>query len=103
MKLPKSDLTRLQTLVDTLTAARLDVEDALARYNLALAEADVFRSEIADQFQNEYDDKSEKWQESDAGSAASDLIDEWSNVDFEMVEFQLDHPERLLDLPTETE
>lgn len=65
---------RLENLIQTP-----DVEI----YNALAVEINAFLVEVTERFQSEYDDKSEKWQDSEIGDNASSLIDEWSNLTLE--------------------
>src|SRR5262245_24322994 len=76
-----------------LDAARGRVEDALAHYNQMLREADAWRDEIVQDWQAEWDDKSERWQESDAGQEARSQIDDLENMDLD--ELELDLPQEV--------
>lgn len=69
------------------------VEDAMSEYNGALSDARDFIDEKHTAFEDEYGEKSEKWQEGDRGSAARDWIDSFESVDLEDAE--LDAPDSL--------
>lgn len=69
------------------------VGQALADHKLALEEAKEFCEDIANDVQNYFDDKSEKWQEGDRGSAVQAMADEWSGVDLDQDE--MDEPDRV--------
>jgi uncharacterized coiled-coil DUF342 family protein len=87
---------KLTAKADELLAAR-DVLNAKAQeiveeynnlvqeYNQLVGEANSFRSGIAERWQGEYDDKSEKWQESDDAGAAQELIDAWEGFEIEVI------------------
>lgn len=72
------------------------VDEAVSKYNDALTEAEELASEIALEAQDNYDDKSEKWQESDAGQSLFDFQAEWQTDDFGPVEWE---PPELTELP----
>lgn len=59
------------------------VAPVLAKHKEALDEAREFCEQIADDIQNFYDDKSEKWQEGDRGQAVEDMRSEWESVDLD--------------------
>ena len=95
--------------LDKLTG---DVNQAVARYNEVQADAQEFISNITARLEEEVNDKSEKWQESDRGQAASTFLDEW-NIELDpMADLELppvDDPfvdtgaDELENLPTEAE
>lgn len=94
-KLTKTELARrdeickdLRTNLDKLSAVIDDPEstigqksEAASMFTVVMTEAEEFREEIASRFRDEYDDKSESWQESDRGSEIGEMIDEWENAD----------------------
>ena len=96
-------------LVDLEHTFKLKVD----AYNTLLADVDVFAAGVASRLRDAVDDKSERWQESDAGTAARDLADAWADVDFSPVEWagimppelenDLCHDKTLDDLPTESD
>lgn len=72
------------------------VESAVAAYNALVQEANSFKEQIAADQQSFMDDKSEKWQEGDAGQAYQQWMDSWSE-DIEEVSLEapseVDQPE----------
>lgn len=66
------------------------VTSALETYNEALSNAREFAEDIANNIESFYDEKSEKWQESDRGSAVRSMQEEWAALDTE--EVTLDAP-----------
>lgn len=85
-----------------------DLNEAIKKYNSALEDADHVVSGIANRLREEYDEKSEQWQ--DDHSEIADMIDQWESVEFEeIVDVGFDEvkPERSVDaddldtLPTE--
>lgn len=77
---------------ETVNAAKQKVEDALKKLNDAISSADNWRDGIHADQESYFEDRSEKWQESDAGQNYSAWMDEWSQ-EFEQVE--LEYPEEL--------
>jgi len=98
---------------DTITAARGVLQEEIDAYNGLLSEAKTFADEVAQEWENEFEEKSERWQEGDTGQAVRELIEAWQNVDFEGVDIDTPdpevsfdaevHSELLTDLPTEKE
>ena len=123
-KFSKDDISRLGTTGQTLTSAWSDVADcknavddavaemnaAIERYNEAMEEARGFVEDLAN-IANEYmGERSEKWQEGEAGQAYQEWIFALENVDFSEVEEvkveypdEPDHADQLEQLPTEPE
>lgn len=75
-----------------LGVLRNPVEQALANLNDAVTAANEFRQGIADDQENYYDERSEKWQEGDNGSAYSEWKDSWGN---EFSEVEMEFPDEL--------
>lgn len=69
-------------------AASKDLDDtnsAIDAYNEVLDEANAFVEEIANRLRDEYDGKSEKWQESEAGTDALAFISDWEELSLDRV------------------
>jgi len=94
--------TRDQLLAD-LQRVTTALEDATNDYNTVVDDIDTYVSSVRDRLQEEFDEKSEKWQEGDKGSAASTLIEEWSSMDVGHVEVDLPIYEALENLPIASE
>lgn len=81
----------------TIDAARLDYNAAIAEYNNALDTARGFVTDQASEWRGEYDERSEKWQESDKGQDADERIQSWEDADLsdveEIEEFDIFSPE----------
>jgi hypothetical protein len=58
-----------------------DVNEAIKAYNLTLLKAEAFATALAEDFRSDFDDKSERWQESEAGQEAVSFIEEWESFD----------------------
>lgn len=76
-----------------------ELEDAVTDYNGALSDARDFVERVKDEFTSEYDEKSEKWQEGDKGTAAREWIDSFDNV--ELDDAELEEPESLAEITAE--
>lgn len=72
------------------------LEDALTEYNNAVTDAQNFRDEIVGQMDDYIGERSEKWQEGDAGQAYQEWKDSWEALSLEP--FEVDQPEGI-DLP----
>jgi hypothetical protein len=66
------------------------VEPALEAYNLLIEEADSVRAEIHDEAEAWASDRSDRWQESEAGSTHSSWVDDWSA---EIEQLMIDPPD----------
>ena len=104
-KLSKKDLTlkqehankltetyeKLDAAVSTFNAAMEEawekVQEALDEHNTAIESANEWRGDIAQQMQDYYDNRSEKWQESDKGSEYEQWKSEWEES-FDQVEME---------------
>ena len=65
--------TRIQEAIE-------EVNQAVGVYEAALEAAEAFRDEVATRLREEWDGKSEGWQEGDNGAEASTLVEEWENA-----------------------
>lgn len=102
----KADQQRLQDLQDKLADAASDVDteftelagviekinNAIAAYNTIVAETNGVIEDIANELESYIGERSEKWQESDAGDAAGEWLSELQNAALEDVEL-LEFPE----------
>lgn len=129
-KLDKKELERKAGLVEALNEQAGKLDDALATYNAEagllwdklqfeieayneiVAEARGFAEDIANAATEEYDNKSEKWQEGERGQAASEWKDAWENNELDEIEVEKpeeitmddpDHGAKLEQLPEEAE
>lgn len=93
-----------------LNKAWTDLNAKLETYNEAARDAKELAEEVHSDLENFHDERSEKWQESDAGSAFRSWVEEWGNASFddadrdEPVELDLDqedYAEALESLPQE--
>ena len=92
-KLSKDERASHSNLVSTLSLAadvliKARTPENIAAYNALISECEAFRSEIADRLREEWDGKSEKWQDSEVGEDASAMVEAWE--DFTLDEFDND-------------
>lgn len=71
---------------DTISEQVERVNEKIREYNQLLENARSFVANRVTEFQEAYDEKSEKWQEGDAGTAAQELINEWESYSPEDLE-----------------
>ena len=84
----RSDVADAQAAVESavdefneaLAVAREPLEEAISNYNQALAELRGRLESERDEHQSTWDEKTERWQESDRGNAASEWIDTIGNA-----------------------
>ena len=81
---------------DAVQELRGPVDTAVTKFNEAAAEANEFAANVAARASEEFDNKSENWQESDKGQEASSWKDEYEN--FTMDELEEGWPDDL-DIP----
>lgn len=102
-------MSAFENFIKSYEVEQVKVMAAISDYNDAVSNAESLREEIASDLQSVYDDKSERWQESDAGQNLSSMIDEWTGVEFEPMEYEwpdvpdpvMEHADTLEGLPTE--
>lgn len=88
--------TKVRAAVEAINEKLLDLireaESAVEEYNATVDEWNEFRSGIEEQQQEFFDNRSESWQEGDAGSDYQGWIDEW--VD-EPEHIEIDFPDQI--------
>ena len=68
---------------------------AITEYNITANELRETVENIVEGWRDEWDEKSERWQQSDRGLAVSDWIGEWDAFAGELEEQEIDEPENL--------
>ena len=71
-------------------ALLVEADEVFGSLSGAIDDAGSWARDFADEQQSQYDDKSEKWQESDRASAVSDFISNWENVADQSLSFEVD-------------
>lgn len=71
---------------NTISAAVAEVNVAVAEYNGVLEDTENFLSDIGSRLREEYDNKSETWQDSERGQSASEFVDMWESLALEHLE-----------------
>lgn len=84
----------LEKKAELIGKANEVVAEAVAEYNEALEKAREFRDEIVGAMQEYHSERSEKWQEGDAGSAYQEWIDAWEAMELD----ELPEPDEI-DIP----
>jgi hypothetical protein len=79
-------IKQFNTVAAPLIAA---VEDALDGYNERLEASREFISNIAETMRSEFDERSERWQDSETGKAADLFIKIWEDIDLEDVDIEV--------------
>jgi hypothetical protein len=93
-------VTRLNTVKADVLAAYVHVitlideklNKRIQEYNEILSEVESFRDELVGDMESYYDDRSEKWQEGDAGSNYQEWKGEWEALSVDEVP-EVDHPD----------
>src|ERR1700759_2389588 len=98
-RLTKGQLRQKQTLLTTLREAEQAFEGAVTAYNGAVEQAREWLQKTADGIRSEYDSKSERWQDNRTGQAVSVWLDEWDNIDADLVELPESVASAIEDLP----
>jgi CHASE3 domain sensor protein len=111
MKLTKKELAQKAAHITALTGARGNLEAAFEVYQQAIADAAEamqpainayeeareaaaeWVEDIASQYNDLIADRSEKWQESEAGTLAAAWAEEWQNCQLEPLELRFPEPE----------
>lgn len=102
--------TAAQLLRNTMEVAYSQLNETITKYQDEVTGAEAFRDEVASRLRDEFDKRSETWQQSDAGSTAEEMVTSWENLDiaeFDTVEtpdFDLEdagHADELEALPVE--
>ena len=89
-RLSKAQNAERHNLTEELIALHTAVEQALAELNEKIAEARDFRDSIVNSMEEYMLDRSDKWQDSDAGQNYSDWKDNWENAELEEIELSND-------------
>lgn len=84
---------------ETMTEAFAPLATARDTYNAAVDEAREWAGNVASELRGEIEEKSERWRESDKGTDAESMAEEWEGYDPENVE--MEEPEDIED-PVET-
>lgn len=72
-------LTEVRTEIEETVQA---LNEAIGTYNMALQDAAAIRDEIVASMEDHYNDRSEKWQESESGGRYAEWIAEWEEAEF---------------------
>ena len=100
----------LDTFNKAVEELRGPVTEAIEKYNNVVAGARSWAEDIANAAQDEWDGKSEGWQESDKGEGAAQFISEYESISLDDIEItwnddatmdKPDHADDLEGLPTE--
>jgi len=78
-KLTKEQLKRREEIIVEMRRRHEAVQAAVADLNTTIQEANELITEVHNDQEVYFDERSEKWQEGDAGSAYSDWMQEWDS------------------------
>lgn len=73
-------------LLTTLTESTKSVNAAIKARNEVAKRVVAFAEQVAERLRDEFDEKSERWQESDAGQEALSLVEQWENINVDEIE-----------------
>jgi hypothetical protein len=123
-RLSKDQMTQRQLFVEVLNLRGNAIEEAwiafegaherlglaIDEYNGVLGDAVTFRDEIAQKMEDYYEERSEKWQDGDAGQAYTNWMEAWTEVELEELEQvelpdqpEMPHADLIDDLPNQPE
>jgi hypothetical protein len=102
MKLTTAELTARDAHIEALNTAHAAMVEAIRAYNAALAAAATFAETIATERREEWDGRSERWQDSDAGQNAATFVEEWEGFEAEEIEEPENAAECLESLTTDS-
>lgn len=81
--------SELQRFDEAVQDAAVPVQQAIESYNEALRNAAEFVENVASDLQSVYDEKSEKWQESERGENFKRWIEEWESIVLDDAEIEI--------------
>lgn len=81
------------TFNEGLSALRSDLQDVIDDYNEQLDGIREFAADVGGRFEDEIDQKSDRWRESDAAGVAVEIRDTWRGLNIEDIE--IDFPEEI--------
>ena len=86
-----------------LDAAREGVEAAMLDYAAALVKTRTLRTEVFERLNLEFELKSEQFRDSIKGDEVANMLAEWEDLDLDEPALDLEHGEKLNQLPTALE
>lgn len=81
-KLSREQRETRDRLIGELEVVEQKLNEAAEAYRAKLVEAQEFCASVADEIRAYFDDKSEKWQESERGQAYEEWATGWEGVEF---------------------
>lgn len=77
---------RFAALLALLASAADPVNESIRAYNEALVAAEAFVTAIAEDGRSAFEEKSERWQESDTGQEVDSWVQEWEWLSFDKID-----------------
>jgi uncharacterized protein YukE len=102
-RLDKKDAARLAELQSELSDAKEKLESAFENMNEAITNMEEFRGEVHSKMTDYFEDRSEKWQEGDAGQQYGEWMGRWEDSLDTLDEIELDAYDNALEYPVEPE
>jgi len=84
--------SRVEAYNEKMREEFTSVEESLGTLNSVIERVNNFMTDVGTSCQDEFDGKSEKWQEGERGQAAADFISTWSDT---IDEAELEMPDEL--------
>ena len=98
----------IQKEQEAVESAVADLNEKIDAYNTAVAALNAWKEDIVNVMEQDFEDRSEKWQEGEKGQAYQNWKDEWENFiaeELEAVEVEYPEPpsaaEDIVQLPEE--
>lgn len=102
-KLTKEEILERNALLADMKDAKDALDSSVQIYNQALDKTREFIEKTRERMQNEFDEKSEAWQQGDKGAAVAEMLASWDEVNPEDVDIDLEDLGAFESLPTEVE
>lgn len=76
----KAVMAAFETMLGVMSDAVHHVNKLIAEHNGRVLAAQAFVDDVAEEFRDAYDERSERWQDSDAGQSAFQFVEEWAST-----------------------
>lgn len=100
-KLSKAQVGEHQTVAKTLHEKWSEYQEALSELNGAIQDARELRDEVTGEMEGYYDERSDKWRQSEAGDQYGEWKSAWDEIALDDVEEPELDPQAFEDLPDE--
>jgi len=93
VKLTDMQANRFEAIKSAVEAAREELRAATIAYNEQLREAHAFVEGVATAARDRWDNRSERWQDSDKGQSAATWVEAWEEAASELENGELEEPD----------